>query len=236
MGSELGQTLRQLRKGAGYTLEQVAKAADVSPAALSLFETGKRNPSPKVLGLIAAALNSPVEPLQQLLDEERSAGRLEEAQFWFDSSEPAQRKQRARPSAGSPPNVNPGTSVNAGMFSRRPIEDLFATHEEIPMEDVSPFMPVHAAPGQVPFAPVVGQLRVDSPEYTRDLRNLATQREDNTVRYEAIERLGDQASLALRTLRGLVSDEDYEVAREAKRILRELGVDVPAEQTEPDEG
>lgn len=235
MGSELGLTLRQLRKDAGYTLEQVAKAADVSPAALSLFETGKRNPSPKVLGLIAAALNSPVESLQQLLDEERSAGRLEEAQYWHDSSGLARRQQQARPS-GPKRRLDLGAIASPQEFSRRPIEDLFATHEEIPMEDVSPFMPVHAAPGQVPFAPVVGQLRVDSPEYTRDLRNLATQREDNTVRYEAIERLGDQASLALRTLRGLVSDEDYEVAREAKRILRELGVDVPAEQTEPDEG
>ena len=225
MASQLGQTLRDLRKAAGYPLTMSRRAAGVSPAALSLFETGKRNPSPKVLGLIAAALDYPVEPLQQLLDGERTADRLEEAQYWFDSSDSVRLRSRA-PHVGAPPSAAPGP---APTFRAQPIEALFsgvpAPPEMVVADSCSFELPVLGS-AAVPDSAAPG-----ATSRTRLLRQFARQTGDASARLDAIEGLGEEASLALRTLRGLIDDEDVDVAREARRVLRELGIDVPAESS-----
>lgn len=246
MSSQLGQALRSLRKEAGYTLEQVAKAADITPAALSLFENGKRNPSPKVLGLIAAALDYPVEPLQELADEERSAGRLDEARYWYDRQPSSGRSLSPRPE--SPPRYVPSSSdarPSTPAYTRRPIEDLFpdtvvgSARARAMLDDGgSAFATLPATSPTLetlPESPTAAALSADASESTRRLRNLATQPTETPLRIEAVEQLGDQASLALRTLRGLVDDEDEEVAHKARRVLRELGIDVPSAEKPEDE-
>jgi len=46
----------------------------------------------------------------------------------------------------------------------------------------------------------------------------------STERLRAAEELAEEASRAIRTLRGMLDDEDPDVAREARRLLRELNV------------
>ena len=58
----------------------------------------------------------------------------------------------------------------------------------------------------------------------RSPRNVARWSEDTPVRLEALEELASSASEAIRTLRGLLDDEDPVVAKEARRLLRELNV------------
>lgn len=60
-------------------------------------------------------------------------------------------------------------------------------------------------------------------------RNLARWSDDTSERIEAIDRLADTAADAIRTLRGLLEDDDPLVQREARRLLRELDVRMPEE-------
>lgn len=53
---ELGQRIRQLRKGHGWTQEVLAEKADIHPVYLAGIERGKRNPSFRNLSRIADAL------------------------------------------------------------------------------------------------------------------------------------------------------------------------------------
>ena len=55
-------------------------------------------------------------------------------------------------------------------------------------------------------------------------RNVARWSDETPVRLEALEELAADASEAIRTLRGLLEDEDPVVAKEARRLLRELNV------------
>ena len=55
--AEIGETLRQLRKEKGLTLEQVAKAADCSASFVSQIELDKVSPSITTLKRIANVLN-----------------------------------------------------------------------------------------------------------------------------------------------------------------------------------
>ncbi len=48
-------------------------------------------------------------------------------------------------------------------------------------------------------------------------------------RIEALDELASSAAEAIRTLRGLLGDDDPAVAREAARLLRELDVRPPEE-------
>jgi Zn-dependent peptidase ImmA (M78 family)/transcriptional regulator with XRE-family HTH domain len=67
------------RQRRGYTLSQVAKAVALTPAAISLFESGERTPSPETLARLAHYLEFPVdfftagdvEPLEAATDRER---------------------------------------------------------------------------------------------------------------------------------------------------------------------
>lgn len=86
-------------------------------------------------------------------------------------------------------------------YHAMPIEDLFA---EQPRQNTSPARPDAA-------------------------RNVARWSDDTSARVEAINTLADTAADAIRTLRGLVGDEDPQVRREARRLLRELDVRLPEE-------
>ncbi|MDP2400432.1 MAG: hypothetical protein Q8M66_00490, partial [Actinomycetota bacterium] len=60
-------------------------------------------------------------------------------------------------------------------------------------------------------------------------RDEARWSEDTALRLKALDYLADSAAEAIRTLRGLLEDEDPAVAREARRLLRELDVRTPEE-------
>lgn len=59
---------------------------------------------------------------------------------------------------------------------------------------------------------------------TPSFRQSARWSEDTPVRLEALDGLAGTAAEAIRTLRGLLDDEDPTIAREARRLLRELDV------------
>jgi hypothetical protein len=61
------------------------------------------------------------------------------------------------------------------------------------------------------------------------MRSAARWSADTSERLLALEHLADSASAALRTLRGMLSDDDPMVRREARRLLRELDVRLPEE-------
>ena len=61
------------------------------------------------------------------------------------------------------------------------------------------------------------------------MRQMARWSADTDERLAALEQLADSAADAIRTLRGLVEDEDPAVSREARRLLRELDVRPPEE-------
>lgn len=102
-------------------------------------------------------------------------------------------------------SANRADRVDA-TYTRRPIEDLFAP----------------PAP-----APRAGALFAVSG--AADARNSARWSPDTSERIEALDRLADTAAEAIRTLRGMLGDEDPMVAREARRLLRELDVRMPEE-------
>ena len=54
---ELGQFLRTIREGLGYSTYDVNKLCDISPSYLSLVETGKRKPSAIILKKLAPIYN-----------------------------------------------------------------------------------------------------------------------------------------------------------------------------------
>ncbi len=91
-------------------------------------------------------------------------------------------------------------------FRARPIGDLFGRPDRAEMRMAS----MSAAP-----AP--------------SLRQSARWSEDTAERLAALERMATGAADAIRTLRGLLGDDDPAVAREARRLLRELDVRLPEE-------
>lgn len=56
----LGERIRRRRQELGLTAQQLAKAAELSPAQVSQIEHGKTDPSLKTLRRIARALNTPL--------------------------------------------------------------------------------------------------------------------------------------------------------------------------------
>jgi transcriptional regulator with XRE-family HTH domain len=62
----LGTAIRILRSSAGFSQSQLAKAAGISGAFLSLVESGEKRPSSYVLRKIAAGIGVPFEVLLRL--------------------------------------------------------------------------------------------------------------------------------------------------------------------------
>lgn len=60
----LGQRIREIREAKDFSLRELAKQIDVTPAFLSDIELGRRNPSEKTLRTIARVLETPIEELR----------------------------------------------------------------------------------------------------------------------------------------------------------------------------
>lgn len=69
--AEVGHRLRQARLARGLNLHQLARLTGISAPALSLIETGKRDPRLTTLSKVAAALRL---PLAELLESRPDAG------------------------------------------------------------------------------------------------------------------------------------------------------------------
>ena len=98
------------------------------------------------------------------------------------------------------------------LYPARPIEALFGE-----------------APGGYEESPVTPKRANLSAAPEPSMRQMARWSADTDERLAALEQLADSAADAIRTLRGLVEDEDPAVSREARRLLRELDVRAPEE-------
>ncbi len=79
----IGRRIRHVRQGSGRTLGDVADAIGISPSALSLIETGKREPRLSVLAALAKVLDASVQDFLSTAPPSRRAAleiRLEKAQ------------------------------------------------------------------------------------------------------------------------------------------------------------
>lgn len=61
--ADAGRRIREARAGQGLSLEQLARLTGISAPALSLIETGKRDPRLTTLKRISAALRVPITAL-----------------------------------------------------------------------------------------------------------------------------------------------------------------------------
>ena len=57
----LGKNVRHFRQTRGYSQEQLALEAEISPSILRMIERGEANPTIKTLGKLAASLGTTVE-------------------------------------------------------------------------------------------------------------------------------------------------------------------------------
>jgi len=195
--------IRSARKRAGLTLEDVAEQVRVTPGALSHIESGRRLPNPSNTLRIAEVLGIEPRLLMDALNYEHSERRERTAYESRDASGAV----RSRPPSPA--------------YSERPIEELFAAPggirpEAFEDDDIAA------------FAPSQSMLRI-SPSMSPSARDRARWSDDTPQRLQALEQLADTASDAIRTLRGLLEDEDPMVRREARRLLRELDVRLPEE-------
>ena len=65
LAATMGQRLRELRESAGFSLREVAKAANVSAPFLSDVELGRRFPTNETLALIAQKLRASADDLKK---------------------------------------------------------------------------------------------------------------------------------------------------------------------------
>jgi len=204
MDTPLGQMMRAARHTAGLTLEDVAERVGVTVGALSHIESGRRLPSASNAMLIAEVLAIPAEDMLDALDREHSIKRESAAR---DSM---RNRQSDVSESGTDDRAFLMPSPRGNSYSRRPIEDLFST-----------------APSEAAAA-CGHDLSAVTPQ-PPDARSSARWSSDTSERIEALDRLADSASEAIRTLRGLLDDDDPVVATEARRLLRELDVRMPEE-------
>ena len=199
MPTNLGQLIRDARHRSGQTLEDVAEKVGMTPGALSHIESGRRLPQSYNAVAIAAALGVPRDEILAALDEEHSS----------------RRRNSAERSKSAPAEVlGPARASRSGekLYSARPIEALLGEAPNGPEESV--VMPRRASLSAAPEP---------------SMRQMARWSADTDERLAALEQLADSAADAIRTLRGLVEDEDPAVSREARRLLRELDVRAPEE-------
>lgn len=217
---ELAETIRARRKELGLTLEELAERVGVTPGALSHVESGRRFPDPRNAVAIAQALELEPDDVLTLLDEahaERRAaqvGRRGPSERSLDSAAPS----RASVRSASP------------VFRAMPIDAMFAR----------PAHPSARASSPVPAAAPAPVGHADDSLYGSDAlldaslapghdavgtpRDRARFASSSDERLRAAEELADDASRAIRTLRGMLDDDDPLLAREARRLLRELDV------------
>ena len=199
MNTHIGRIIRAARRASGLTLEEVAEQVGVTAGALSHIESGRRLPSPSNAVAIAAAVGLSAEEVLVALDEEHSSRRRSSL--------------RAHKPAGLLPSESEAREPEIQYYKPLDIELLFQPSASAP-----------SAPASASMAPPPMQF----PD-TGSMRDAARWSEDTDVRLDALSRLADSASDAIRTLRGLVDDEDPTISREARRLLRELDVRTPEE-------
>lgn len=93
--SSLGEYIREQRRGAQYSLRQLAEAAGVSNPYLSQIERGLRKPSAEILQQIAKALRISAETLYVqagILDERPAGGADLRAAIFADTAISEQQK------------------------------------------------------------------------------------------------------------------------------------------------
>lgn len=197
VATQLGQLIRDARHRSGLTLEDVAEKVGVTPGALSHIESGRRLPNPSNAVAIAEILGVPTEEILQALDAEHSQRRRNSVDRELHQSLDLESQP-------------PSTRKPSRLYSVRPVEELFG---ENPAQNAEPeFPPTRSRPSAAP-----------SPS----MRQMARWSADTAERLAALEQLSDTAADAIRTLRGLLDDEDPAVSREARRLLRELDVRLP---------
>ena len=192
--SDLPHTIRARRKELGLTLEDVATAVGVTPGALSHIESGRRLPDPRNAVGIAQALQMDPQELLVLLDEAHSNRRADRSGWNVNE------------------DANPMRS--SAVFSALPISAMFSRPDE----------------GEPDVVATRARARDVSPQGVRSNVGSASPRDrarwapDSGDRLRAAEELAEDASRALRTLRGMLADPDPAVSQEARRLLLELGV------------
>lgn len=211
MSTPIGQLIRQARLAAGLTLEDVSARVGITPGALSHIESGRRLPYPQNAARIAEVLSLSVEEILSALDEAHSDRR--QAAMSDDRYAGASLSAESmRPAGSMPPSGDetPGSRAPSSPSPRssrtyypRPIEELFSGSNASQREAYS---------------------------QAESLRQSARWSEDTTERLQALDGLAGSAAEAIRTLRGLLGDEDPVVAREARRLLRELDVRMPEKE------
>jgi len=209
MSTPIGQLIRQARLAAGLTLEDVSARVGITPGALSHIESGRRLPYPQNAARIAEVLSLSAEEILAALDEAHSDRR--QAAMCDDRANVAFAAPSMRPAGLEPsaphdaPDSGPSSASSARSsraYYPHPIEELFSGGNA----------PRGAAPSPGP-----------------SLRQSARWSESTPERLRALDGLASSAAEAIRTLRGLLGDEDPAVAREARRLLRELDVRMPDE-------
>ncbi len=204
-GTKVGWMIRAARKRLGLTLEDVAGQVGVTPGALSHIESGRRLPNPSNTLRIAEVLGIEPRELMDALDYEHSERRERSAYESRDASGAV----RSRPPSRA--------------YSERPIEELFAVPGGIGPDAFEDDDIAAVAPSGN-----MNMLRI-SPSRAPSPRDRARWSDDTPQRLQALEQLADTASDAIRTLRGLLEDDDPMVRKEARRLLRELDVRLPEE-------
>jgi transcriptional regulator with XRE-family HTH domain len=201
--STLPETIRARRKELGLTLEEVAAVVGVTPGALSHIESGRRLPDPRNAVAIAQALQMDPDELLNLLDEAHADRRADQA-GWSRPNERGYSVSR---------RISPDGSL---VFRAMPIEAMFGEPQAsgpAPASSTEDFaLPTPSA------RLALSNVDAGSP------RDRARYSPDGAERLQAAEELAEDASRAIRTLRGMLEDDDPAVAREARRLLRELGV------------
>lgn len=206
--STLPEMIRARRKELGLTLEEVAEQVGVTPGALSHVESGRRLPDPRNAMAIARALRMDPDELLTLLDEAHADRRADQAGW----SRPNERR------SSGPRN---SADDSGPVFRAMPIDAMF----DQPMASgAAPdsFALLDAAEA-MPHMVVRSNVSAPSP------RDRARYSPASAERVHAAEELAEDAARAIRTLRGMLDDEDPVVARAARRMLLELGLRAPEE-------
>lgn len=210
---KLSETIHTRRKELGLTLDDLAAIVGVTPGALSHVESGRRLPDARNAVAIASAMRLDPDEVLTLLDLAHAERR---------ATQVGRNKPGERRSSGT---TEPSWSDSAAVFHAMPIDAMFSELEdtegdacgapldrpELTARESQPLVLHHSEP-----AP--HRSRAASP------RDRARHSPAAAERLHAAEELAEQASRAIRTLRGMLHDDDPTIAREARRLLRELDV------------
>lgn len=210
----LSETIRARRKELGLTLDDVAGIVGVTPGALSHVESGRRLPDARNAIAIAQALQLDPDQLLTLLDEAHADRRASQVGWTM----PSERSSIA-PRFGSP-STGP-------VFRAMPISAMFDGSEPAPARE---WPVLHASLGDASMSePSATASRPAARMMSSPARDRARFSPDSRQRLRAAEELAEEALRAIRTLRGMLDDDDPAIAREARRLLRELDVRAPEE-------